>query len=343
MPVLPEVSIFIEKVCELVEKEKPDLVVILGDVLHTHERIHVTPLNKAYEFIHKMSCLCQTYVLVGNHDYENNQCYLSKHHWMNGMKEWKNVTIVDTVKALILKDMKFIFLPYVFPGRFVEALNTCSVYWDDATCIFAHQEFRGAKMGSIISIEGDQWPLEYPNVISGHIHSRQIIQDNIYYTGSAMQHAFGESEQNIIASATFDMYEKKYKLEEIDLNLPRKRIIYKDVDDMEDFSALNTKDKVKITVSGSYDQFKAFKKTQKYKDIIDTGTKVIFKPKRADVKKSKHDIENIAEIAKGQNNFKEILSDLILSEKNIHLSQVYEFVVNNNNQISHDDIFFLDI
>ena len=65
--------------------------------------------------------------------------------------------------------------------------------------IFSHQEFSGCKMGAIISIEGDKWSLDYPHIVSGHIHSRQIPQKNIYYPGAAMQHAFGESEKNIIA------------------------------------------------------------------------------------------------------------------------------------------------
>ena len=58
-------------------------------------------------------------------------------------------------------------------------------------------------MGAIISVEGDKWSLKFPNVISGHIHERQIPQKNIYYPGSAMQHAFGESKKNIIAHLNF--------------------------------------------------------------------------------------------------------------------------------------------
>ena len=53
-------------------------------------------------------------------------------------------------------------------------------------------------MGAIVSEIGDKWNLKNPNIISGHIHSNQKIQDNIYYTGSAMQNAFGESEKNIM-------------------------------------------------------------------------------------------------------------------------------------------------
>ncbi len=49
-------------------------------------------------------------------------------------------------------------VPYVPPGRFVEALNIIdNEWWKNVNCIFAHQEFYGCKMGAIESIEGDKW------------------------------------------------------------------------------------------------------------------------------------------------------------------------------------------
>ncbi len=51
-------------------------------------------------------------------------------------------------------------------------------------------------MGAIESIEGDKWDHSFPLVISGHIHSEQRPQKNIFYPGSVIQHAFGESEDN---------------------------------------------------------------------------------------------------------------------------------------------------
>ncbi len=67
---------------------------------------------------------------------------------------------------------------------------------ENVNCIFAHQEFYGCKMGAIESIEGDKWDHSFPLVISGHIHSEQRPQKNIFYPGSVIQHAFGESEDN---------------------------------------------------------------------------------------------------------------------------------------------------
>lgn len=337
---IPEVNLFIERMESLCKKECPDLIVILGDLLHTHERIHSVPLNKAYEFVNKIRNISHTFILVGNHDMYNNQQYLSENHWMNGMKEWNNVTIVDQVIYKVINDIHLVFCPYVYPGRFIEALQTVKEYdWKKAHCIFAHQEFYGCKMGAIVSVEGDKWDEEYPNVISGHIHSRQNLQKNIYYCGSSMQHAFGESEINIIPILTF--LDKNYELREVDLELPRKKIIYTDIESINDIKPIENEDKVKISISGLYDEFKAFKKTKKYKELISSGTKVVFKPKK--IKYEDHEKKDEKEQpiqSVEETDFIKILQSLINNDKNNYLYQVYELVVNNKN-INEEDILFL--
>ena len=336
---VPEVDRFINRVEQLVLEKKPDICLIMGDVLDTHERLHIIPLNKAYEFIDKMRKITKTYVLVGNHDILNNQTYLNPNgHWMSALKEWKNITIVDKVICEIINDEKIVFVPYVPNGRFQEALSTLDCEWEDASCIFAHQEFAGCKMGAITSIDGDKWPLHYPHVVSGHIHSRQIPQENVYYMGSAMQNAFGESEKNIIAYLTIE--EGEYEREEIDLQLPRKKIVYKDVEDIEDYKVPeNSEDKIKLTVSGVYDQFKAFKKTKKYKDMVDSGVKVIFKPKKIERKK-KENGEPVVAAETDDTSFKSILTSIINEQKNPFLCQAFELVVNGK-EIDYEDILFL--
>ncbi len=123
-----------------------DICVIGGDILHTHERLHTTALNKAINFIDQVRKICPTYSLVGNHDYENNQQFLSKRHWMNALKEWNNTFIIDFTSIIKIKNFTFGMVPYVPPGRFVEALNIIdNEWWKNVNCIFAHQEFYGCK------------------------------------------------------------------------------------------------------------------------------------------------------------------------------------------------------
>lgn len=336
---IEDVNIFIEKMVDLANKKKPKLIVILGDVLHEHERIHIIPLNKAYDFIKKMSDIAPTYILVGNHDYQNNQQYLTDNHWMNGMKAWDNVCIVDKVILKYFEEYKIIFTPYVFPGRFKEALNTLKDNWEDASIIFAHQEFYGCKMGAIVSEEGDKWDINYPNVISGHIHSNQKIQKNIYYTGSAMQNAFGESEKNIIAHIILN--KKEYELEEIDLELPRKKIVYMDVEKVDNYIIPEeNQDKIKVSISGDYEEFKTFKKTKKYKELVKKGLKVIFKAKKSEQKIKNEELSKVITETKDLNDFKEIISNIISNKKDPYLYEVFEYIINDNN-ISKEDIMFV--
>jgi DNA repair exonuclease SbcCD nuclease subunit len=335
---IPEVDMFMDRVESLCREEEPTFIVILGDLLHTHERLHTIPLNKTYELVSRLRDIAPTMVLVGNHDMISNQQFLTRNHWMGAMKEWRRVEIVDTILRKEVDGYRFVFCPYVSPGRFEEALNSDDGdFWKGANCIFAHQEFAGCKMGAIVSVEGDKWSTDYPDVVSGHIHSRQKIQDNIYYTGSAMQHAFGDSDKNIIAILSWESPEERYILREVDLELPRKKIIYTDIQAIEEYTPKETEDKVKITITGVYEEFKAFKKTKKYRDIVKSGTKVVFKPKKLE-KKDDGDTEKKDEFEViDETDFTRILTSLVMKEKNPFLYQIHELVVNDR-EIPEDDI-----
>ena len=62
-------SELIEKVNLLVDQMNPTFVVILGDLLHTHEKIHVEPLRLATELILSLSQKTKVFLIIGNHDY----------------------------------------------------------------------------------------------------------------------------------------------------------------------------------------------------------------------------------------------------------------------------------
>ena len=333
---IPDIERFIPAIKNLSTDKKPDLIVIAGDLLHTHERLHTTVLNKAYELVNTLRKIAPTYVLVGNHDYISNTQFLTENHWMNGMKEWENVTIVDKVLNVKVNNETFTMVPYVYPGRFMEALSTLGDdTWTKSECIFAHQEFEGCKMGAIVSIDGDKWSLDNPLVVSGHIHSKQRPQPNVYYTGTPMQIAFGESEDNIVALFKFEKGEE-LELDEIQLDLPGKKILYMDVMDVSNFVIDElSEDKVRITLSGSYEQFKAIKKTVKYRELTDSGVKIVFKVAKDDVDIDKHDTKDIS-----TTDFSNILLSMIVNDKNPMLLQAYDRVVNQKTT-KQEDVFFL--
>lgn len=356
---ITDVNLFIEKILILLNHIKPDIIVCLGDLLHTHERLHTIALNKALEFINYLRNITKTFVLVGNHDYVNNSQFLTDNHWLNPIKEWKNVIIVDKPLDYNINGFNLCFMPYVFPGRFKEALNTINKDYNSFDIIFAHQEFKGCKMGAIVSIEGDSWEIDDPHIISGHIHSKQRIQDNIYYTGACMQHAFGESDTNTIPliclGDKYDLdnelesfefsepiYTNIYEMYEIDLNLPRKKIIYMDTEDVSNFKINENKDinQIKLTISGNYEEFKALKKTKKFKELNDKGIKVIFKPKKIDILNKITNINELKENKSESSDFKEILLNIVNNDKNVYLLKAFENVINDKH-IDISNVMFL--
>lgn len=301
---IEEINILIHKL----SSTDADLAVLAGDILDTHEKIDSQLMNKAYELVKAVRTRMPVYILVGNHDYINNQQFLTENHWMNGMKEWEGVTVVD-IPCVVYN---FAFVPYVPPGRFVEALNA-TTGWEDVRCIFAHQEFKGCKMGAIISTIGDEWKLEYPLVISGHIHEPQQPQKNIIYPGSAINHSFGYDSQGV---SVFEFNDREYTEDKIDLGLTKKNIMYISVDKVKTIPASQLKKTTKFNIEGSIEEIKAFKETPQYKKMMNQS-KVILKIKQDDtlhmfVRRS----------------FKDILDDMIMETKNVMLIEDYKSVAN---------------
>lgn len=331
---------YIQKIGKIIQEKNPTFVVLLGDMLHTHERIHTLTLNKAYEFIDFVRKLCKTYILVGNHDHINGTQFLTSNHWLNGLKEWENIVIVDDVYEEIINEKKFVFSPYVPAGRFQEALNTLENDWKDAICIFAHQEFYNCKMGSILSVEGDEWPLEYPNIISGHIHDNQTLQENIYYPGSSLEVSYGQNNFNIIAYVEFEN-DNSYTLEELELNMPQKKIIYIDIENIDEYKTpVDSENQYKLSLNGDYNEFKSFKKSQKYKEIINKGIKVVFKPKKKDLKIKNEKLAKIIDNnTENLTDFSKIIKEIIEEQNNYYLNEVYNLVINNT--IKKEEIIFV--
>ena len=304
---VPDAEDLIKKVNALVEQLQPTFVVILGDLLHTHERIHVTPFNLATRFVTSLARKVQVYLIIGNHDLQNNQQFLTSNHAFNSLKKIENVTVCDRVVLRKMNGMKFVFCPYVPPERFEEALATLEEKgrrWDDASCIFAHQEFFGCRFNPVMtSTDGDIWPEDYPLVVSGHIHNEQRLQSNIYYTGSSMQHAFGETANKTIALLTFEK-DKPFQLQRIDLEMRKKKIVYLDVERADTFKP-EPNTYIKLVLKGRPEQFKVFRRGQTYKDLQKMGLAISFAPQQ-DIVQADRTVQ--------KKNVLEILEDMIKND-----------------------------
>lgn len=276
---IPESHEFIQKTIECAKQKKPNFIVLLGDILDTHEIVRVQVHKLAEELIQELSNIARTYILIGNHDYINNSQFLTDNHIFTPFKKWENVVVCDEVKIDYFKDNEgiersFIFCPYVPAGKFVKALDTLlniEESWEFASMIFAHQEFNGCKMNKITSNAGDLWDENYPPVVSGHIHEAQKL-GNIYYIGSAIQTSFGDTSPKRLWFIKWDIEnENDFLIEKIDLEL-RKKILLKFTTNeiIEDPDKILKKIKgniVKIKLTGESDELVKFRKSKIYEEL----------------------------------------------------------------------------
>lgn len=208
-----------------------DMVVVMGDILDRHDDVKLTYMKMARDWIIALSKVKMTIVLMGNHDRPSNQDIFSDIHPFMDVKDVdKTLYIVDKPKAIALNRFKagekdarpqgknhwlVLFMPYLPPGtfqdsfqRYLDAMHKTGGWKqvqsiESFDLIFAHQEFKGAPYGPIISTKGDPWPDHYPFVISGHIHTRTYVGDNIYYTGSLYPTNISESRDKGLILGTF--------------------------------------------------------------------------------------------------------------------------------------------
>jgi DNA repair exonuclease SbcCD nuclease subunit len=250
----------------------PDFIVVLGDVLDTHETIHVGPFCRATEFLFRLSSMSKhLYILIGNHDRINNNVFLTPESAFNACKSWKNTTVVDKVVTTKYEDKEFLFVPYVPTGRLMEAFGTENITEENInqySIVFAHQEFKGCSMNMITSNSGDEWKPEFPLCISGHIHDFQELHHNMIYPGTPLQHAFGDSPNKaVMILEDFEESSLGWKYTRIKLGLPKKLIVHINAEELIDY-VLPENSFVKLVVTGESDKMKEVLKLEKVKELL---------------------------------------------------------------------------
>lgn len=314
------VDLLEQQILEYVLNYSVRLVILLGDVLDTFDKIYTPPLNRAYKLIRHIREQTEVAILVGNHDYINNQQFLSDAHWMNAMKDWSSVYVIDNVKDLCVHGLRIVLVPYVPPQRFQEALSLIPD-WHSVQYIFAHQEFRGCKMGAITSSHGDEWREDYPMVISGHIHDNQRPQPNIYYIGASIQNSFGDQTSPKL------LLIKGEELRELDLHLPKKKTIYTNLEQLaveniqKNLETAET-EMVRVVVKCDYEQFKVFTKSKEYDQLVKhSKCKIVHKPVATNAETTKPDPVVL------ESKFEQLLLDKVLMNRDEFLYSMYHEVV----------------
>jgi DNA repair exonuclease SbcCD nuclease subunit len=256
-----ETDLFCQETYKYLENnDSPDKIIVLGDVLDTHEKINIRPMIRATTFLLKLTKYCKDiFVLVGNHDRPDNSVFLGPEHSLFTLK-FTGINIVDNVE--IFDDL--VFVPYVEPGRFLEALATKNISEKDLQsgkykAIFAHQEFKGAQMGGIVSLMGDEWKKEWTPVYSGHIHDFQIM-DNVTYVGTPYQTGYSDNSDK----GLYLLDTEKNSLEKIKLNIIPKMIRHVKIEEILELK-FDENIKTKLVIEGDAREIRRMIVEKEYK------------------------------------------------------------------------------
>lgn len=168
----------------LIEEQKPDLVVNLGDTFDTHAVLRSEVLNEFMLHVYHVISLKIPYVyLVGNHDmYRPND---SKYHAMKPFKgKIKDFIVVDEI--IDWKGMTFV--PYQYNGATFPR-KTLPI-------VVAHQTFIGADYGPIRATEGVDAAsvVGCDLIVSGHIHTKSVLGP-VLYVGSPFSQSAADVDQ----------------------------------------------------------------------------------------------------------------------------------------------------
>lgn len=281
---LKEGNEFINACVSQVRKCKPDFIVCLGDTLDTHADVNVLVYNVAYDFFKQLGSIAPVYVLIGNHDLINGSQCLTTNHIFNALKDLREefqITLVDDLFIGTISDYKFLFVPYVPKNRFLEVLNENNIDFSTISAVFAHQEIAGVHMNTIVSDSTDEWPADYPPLISGHIHEEQIIGEgsNVYYPGSSMQLSYEESAKNVwlVTYSPGGDDSKKLDIQKYNLGIQTKKQILIDASDFESFDTSRLKNTiVRLKIRGTTEDFKIIRKSKKFKELKNYNVKICY-------------------------------------------------------------------
>lgn len=184
---LSDCESFADQLIALIETEKPEQIILLGDLFNDFAVVRSEVLKLWTVFFQRASKLTKVICLVGNHDMAGADGGTFP---MEPFKTIPNVTIVD--KLMQIDGINY--MPFVRNNSEFE--TTVRGIAPDSV-LFCHQSFNGATFenGFFDPHGADPVCVQHLGaVICGHIHKEQLMA-NIYYPGAPFQHSFGDSGQ----------------------------------------------------------------------------------------------------------------------------------------------------
>lgn len=173
-----------------VQEEHVNTITFMGDQYHNHSIIDVRCIEFWKRWIDKLSGQANVILIVGNHDQVTPTC-----SYPHALLCHSGVAVVDKPWPTALG---FACLPYYHnPEEFLEKATELSKDPSFNT-LFCHQTITGAKYESGFyakdSVECDKIPFKH--VISGHIHTPQIVGNKVLFVGSCRWRILSDAGSN---------------------------------------------------------------------------------------------------------------------------------------------------
>ena len=268
--------------------DKFDIAIIMGDALDRHEKCTVYSHKKALDLFDSISKYMPLFVIIGNHDRPYNSDFLSDYHFFNGLKDKKNLYIIDKVKIYTfvkqpsgvpniidstnLPEIRnaphsILFVPYVPNGRFMEAIGTVIIPdITKITCICAHQEIYNCRYNGIVSKNGDKLDHDkLPLIISGHIHEYGKLK-GVTYVGSSRQITRVESHDKTVSIFKFGLHGIEER--RVNMNLIKKINMVIKVSQLHTL-VVPSNCLLYLIIEGTKTEIKSLKKLATFKPIIE--------------------------------------------------------------------------
>lgn len=312
---------------ETSKKVKPDLIVLLGDVLHTHEMVYVKALKLFEGLLEQLRNIAPVRVLVGNHDFTSASENQSTEHPLGSFKKWAKVKIIDHAMLddfFIKHGYRLLLTPYIpYGGHFIAEMDRLlesasggyATTGDVETLILAHQPF------SPLDPKAEHWPLDYPMVFSGHIHDRRSLQENVYYVGSSSQVAMDELPDKYACVVTLGPEGITFETPRLDVrSIAVMRLKY-DEFSVEKVMKVARYHDVRLIISSSREEKEAFMASNDRHELLAAGVKTTW-----DLPMDKGIGNSKVKTKSRRGNFSEILKILVDKSGDEKIQSAYERV-----------------
>lgn len=174
-----------------------DTILVLGDLFHDRRYLEIDVLSASYKFFEEaLNEYGQRWVVFpGNHD------MFLRHSWrINSLTPLANVTtILEDICKIEIERQTFWILPFItFEKSYMTVLQKINELADEDDILLTHIGTHGAIVNTCFTLK--DWGLvnfrdtKFKRVYTGHFHSKQSIDDRVFYPGSPIPFKFDEGD-----------------------------------------------------------------------------------------------------------------------------------------------------